>query len=138
MDVLGTEMFMCPELQESFVALINMLQLRFSQKKTWFTKEKTNYDCTNPQFHLSIGVTGDVHYISRYIHDLHNLHGIYMIFAMLFLHCTCRAHNMAENQTNLAENLKIFISAKPVEPAFLTLHFSKRAILKELTSILHS
>ena len=54
-------------------------------------------------FHLSIGVTGYFHDISRYIHDWHD---IYMIFYILFWFCTCIAHNLAENHTNLAEHLE--------------------------------
>ena len=37
---------------------------------------------------------------------------------MLFVFCTCRAHNLAENESNLAENLKKLGSAEPVEAAF--------------------
>ena len=37
---------------------------------------------------------------------------------MLFVFCTCKAHNLVENTTNLAENLKKLGSAEPVEPAF--------------------
>ena len=37
---------------------------------------------------------------------------------MLFVFATCRAHNLAENQTNLAGNQKEFGSTEPVEPAF--------------------
>ena len=41
----------------------------------------------------------------RHIHELYDLHGIYMIFSIVFVISTCRAH-LAENQTNLAENMK--------------------------------
>ncbi len=37
---------------------------------------------------------------------------------MLFVFCTYKAHNLAENKTNLAENLKKLGSAEPMEPAF--------------------
>ena len=67
-------------------------------------------NCVNTQFHLkafffslSTGVRDNFHDISQNIHDLH---GIYMIFSMLFVFCTCRAHKWAENQTNVAENQK--------------------------------
>ena len=35
------------------------------------------------------------------------LHGIYMIFYVIFVFCICRAHSLAENKTNFAENLKL-------------------------------
>ena len=43
-----------------------------------------------------------------------------MIFSILFVFCTCKAHKLAENQTNLAENQKKKKtgSAEPMEPAF--------------------
>ena len=55
-------------------------------------------------FSLSTGVTGYFHDISRYIHEIHDLHGIYMKFSILFVFFPCRAPNLAENKTNLAEN----------------------------------
>ena len=50
-----------------------------------------------------------------YIHDLQRFN---MIFSMLFVFCTCRAHNLAENKTNLGVNQKKISSTEPMDPAF--------------------
>ena len=46
------------------------------------------------------------------------LQAVKMVFIKLFLICTLKDKNVAENWTNLAESLKKMGSAEPVEPAF--------------------
>ena len=55
-------------------------------------------------FHFS--GTWSVHQFHRHFLYIDNLHGIYITFSMLIVFCTCKAHNLEENQTNLAEILK--------------------------------
>ena len=69
-------------------------------------------------FPFSTGVAGYFHDISQYNHGFHDSLGIYMKIFMLFVFCTCKAHNFAETKTNLATNLKKWGSAEPTKPAF--------------------
>ena len=55
---------------------------------------------------------------TQYLHNLHHVQAVKMIFSYLFLICTFKDNNLAENWTNFAENLKKLGSAEPVEPAF--------------------
>ena len=47
-----------------------------------------------------------------------DLLGVYMIFSMLFLFCTCFAHILGENKTSFEEIKKRLGSEEPEEPAF--------------------
>ena len=93
-----TEFFVTPKIVAIKIWRNNTCELR---------QLSSRQKCVNPQFSLNnlfvsllTGVTGYFHHISRYIHDLHI---IYLIFSMLFVLCTCKAHNLAENQTNLTD-----------------------------------
>ena len=43
---------------------------------------------------------------TKYLHILHHLQAMKNIYSQLFLICTCKDPNLAENFTNLAENQK--------------------------------
>ena len=81
-----------------------------------------------------------------YIHDLYPLHEIYKNKnAMLFNIRTWKAHNFAENQTNLTEKLKKIGSGELLEPTFckctclnpeLTLYDRKTLCMGQIMSYL--
>ena len=72
-------------------------------------------------------MSGYFYDISQYIHDLHDLHDIYMKFSKLFVFGTCRAQNLAKNQTRFAENLREkCVTQNPSNPIFASLAESDR------------
>ena len=109
----STTIFLTAELQKKKRFLITPLFVAIKigwEKHVNYVKSQIATNCINPQFHLKLSFSPIQQVLQVifmiflwYIHDLQSFH---MIFSRLFVFCTCRAHNLAENKTNLVGNQK--------------------------------
>ena len=100
------------ELQKTiFLSLLKFLEVRFCGKKlVTFVKFQIATNCINPKFHLNAILFSHSTGVRGYFHDISMIYPWFtwylQVIFMLFVFFTCRAHNLAENKTNLVENLK--------------------------------